>query len=163
MKPVVKFFLLCLLLTGCRRAEPARDEAIRRSAQADGVSLRCSISETNLLTGATAVLKIEVETPPELTLELKPLHLDGFLIFAEAHPAYRTTENGTLLYRHIYQIQARQPGTASLPEISIRTRNLVTGTEPRELALPPLPITVRGVEVKTEEGLNWSQPVEVSL
>ena len=164
MKPVVKFFLLSLLLIGCRRAEPVRESGgIIRTAQTNGVSIRCAISETNLMTGATALLELEFEAPPELELDLKRLHFDGFLVFAESHPAYSETKHGTLIYRHIYHLQARQPGTPNLPEIGVRIRDVLTETVPRELSLPPLPITVRGIDVQSDDGLKWSDPVEVTL
>lgn len=163
MKAAVNILLLSFLLLGCRRAEQPVYEAagIVRTAQAGDVTIRCYISETNMLTGATALLKIELEAPAELELDMKRLDFDGFLVFAESHPAYSETQNGTLLYRHIYHLQARQPGSPVLPEIALRIRAILTGAEPTELIMPALPITVRGVEVRDEDGLKWSDPVEV--
>ena len=164
MKPVVKVVVFCLLLAGgARRPEIPEQAGIVRALAEQGVALTVSLSETNLQAGATAVLELAVEAPVELVIDFKRLSFDGFLVFAEEHPAYTASGDGLLIYRHLYHLQARRPGTPSIPEIKVRVRDPLKADAPRELALPPLPLTVRGMDVKSGEELQWSEPAEVTL
>ncbi|MFC1467251.1 hypothetical protein ACFLQY_00960 [Verrucomicrobiota bacterium] len=164
MKPVAKWFICTLLLAGCaQRPDTPPEAAVVRAQEEGGVILRCRLSDTNLLAGATATLELQLEAPAELDVDFKRLTFDGFLVFAEEHPAYAMTGRGNLTYRHIYHLQVRRPGTPSIPEIKVRVREPLKEGESRELVLPPLPVRVRGIEVQTENGLQWNDPVEVTL
>lgn len=163
MKRVGKYILCCLLLMGCTRRPDRAVTGVVRTAQNGKTTLTCVLSDTNLLSGSTAVFALKLEAPGELEADFKRLAFDDFLVFAEEHPAYKVTSNGALIYEHLYHLQARKPGMSSLPEIKVRVRDILSKDEPVELILPPLSVLVRGVDVQAQSGLQWSDPVEVSL
>lgn len=163
MKSVVSFIVVGLLLVGCAQKPASLDPAVIRVVTDGPAMLKSRMSETNLLVGAIAELQLELMAPAELEVEFKKLAFDGFLVFAEEHPAYVAGADGRLLYRHIYHLQARAPGIGAIPEIKVRTTRILGSAEPHELVQPALPVTVRGIDVKQQDVLQWARAVEVSL
>jgi hypothetical protein len=163
MKSVVKWVVCALCLAG-GFSQSARAEGadLSRTVKPDGLVLDCRLSETNLLAGGTTVLEVTLRAPAQLKVEFARLALHDFLVFGEEHPAYRLMSDGQLMYRQVYYLQARKPGPVSIPEIRVRFTDIINATEPRDLSLPAWPLTVHGLEIKRDNELQWSEPVEVS-
>ncbi len=167
-KKMNKFFnalfavLFCgVVFTGCADRSEKSDDGVYTSVSDGAIVLRSGLGSTNLVAGETVDFIVELIAPPEFKAQFQNVSFDGFLVFAEEHPAYEICDDGSLIYRHIYHLQARAPGVVKTPIVKARVTDILNETDPKDLSVPAMDVEILGVNVKENGEVKWSDMLEV--
>ena len=143
--------MLILIGCGAQHADVAAPAVEKQYADgADVVTLSLDQDHIDTSGVLTLTLRAEVEEGSDVAFPERVASTEEFLLLGSQASAARLTDDGRLVFEHVYELEPLAPGDAVLPPLEIEVDH-GDGSEPLVVRTDALPVTVDSVLNVDEE------------
>ena len=144
LKQTILSILMLLLLAGCRQSSKTTVvEPLVREKTDGSVTIRLIVENPNVTLDDDVVLRVEVECPEGVNVELTDIKEDQFDAFVaddSKSMEKKLTAQGTMLFSRVYGLEPLEKGEATIDSFIIK---VTENGETREIETSPMSLDIK--------------------
>ena len=144
LKQPILSILMILLLAGCRQSSKTTAvEPLVKEKKEGNVTIRLIVENPDVTLDDDVMLRVEVECPEGVNVELPDLKhdvFDAFEVDASKSMERKLTAQGTMLYSRVYGLEPLEEGEATIDSFIIK---VTENGEPHEIETSPMSLDIK--------------------